>query len=208
MSRRASACGWLAVCAALLLSPLAVAQSPDRAYLLVAKPILRDPNFARTVVLVANAPDGGTLGVILNRPTERSLAELLPGNPRLARFKDPLHFGGPVERAGLFAVFRSEASPGPSFPVLADIHLTLDPGTVEQLLLKPPEQVRLFNGYSGWAPGQLARELQSGAWWVVEADAATVFRADTSTLWDELSARARAVTAGLAAPRAAYAASR
>jgi putative transcriptional regulator len=186
----------------------AAAQVPERGFFLVAKPSLVDPNFQRAVVLVANAPDGATLGVIVNRPTRQSLANILPGNPALAKFTDPLHFGGPVERVGLFAVFRAAASPGASFPVVDDLHLALDPATVEQLLLKPPGQVRFFNGYSGWAPGQLAGELRRGDWWLVEADPAAVFRKDTSTLWDELSTRARSVTAGAPADLRRYAAAR
>lgn len=201
--------GAAALAGFVAFAPAAFAAGPDEpAVFLVAKPAMRDPNFARTVVLVAETPEGGTVGVIVNRPTERSLASLLPGNPRLTRFTEPLYFGGPVERAGLFALFRAAASPGPSFRLVDDLYLALDPATVEQLLRRPPEQVRLFNGYSGWAPGQLARELQRGDWWVVAADAAAVFRKDTSTLWDELMARAQAVTARAPGPPPAYAASR
>jgi putative transcriptional regulator len=173
----------------------AMAQAPDGGFFLVAKPSIRDPNFARTVVLVTHAPDGATLGVILNRPTERSLANLLPGNERLARFTEPLYFGGPVAAAGLFAVFRGTEDHGQSFPVLGDVRLALDPTTVEQLLLKPPEALRLFAGYAGWAPGQLAGELARGDWWTLKADVENIFRKDTATLWDELSRRAQSVTA-------------
>jgi putative transcriptional regulator len=174
---------------------LAAAQAPAGGFFLVAKPGLLDPNFARTVVLVAPTPDGATLGVILNRPTKQSLAELLPGNARLAQFTQPLLFGGPVEHAGLFAVFRGSEDRGPSFPVLADVRLALQPATVEQLLLKPPEALLLFVGYAGWAPGQLDSELARGDWWTVRADVDTIFRKNTDTLWDELSRRAQSVTA-------------
>jgi putative transcriptional regulator len=173
----------------------ATAQPTDRGFFLVAKPSLLDPNFQRTVVLVANAPDGATLGVIINRPTQQSLASILPGNPTLAKFTEPLYFGGPVERVGLFAVFRAKETPGQSLSAGEDLHLALHPPTVEQLLLKPPEQIRFFNGFSGWAPGQLASELQRGDWWVFDADADTVFRKDTATLWEELAQRARSITA-------------
>jgi putative transcriptional regulator len=173
----------------------AAAQPTDRGFFLVAKPSLLDPTFQRTVVLVANAPDGATLGVIINRPTQQSLASILPGNSTLAKFTEPLYFGGPVERVGLFAVFRTKEVPGQSLPAGDDLHLALHPPTVEQLLLKPPEQVRFFNGYSGWGPGQLANELQRGDWWVFDADADTVFRKDTATLWEELARRARSITA-------------
>ncbi len=190
----------LLAAALALLAATAGAQTPERGFFLVAKPSILDPNFSRTVVLVAHAPDGATLGVILNRPTKRSLADVLPGNAQLARFTEPLRFGGPVEREGLFAVFRAETSPGQSFAVLEDVHLALHPATVEQLLLKPPAALQFFVGYAGWAPGQLAGELARGDWWIVKADAETVFRKDTSALWDELERRARAVTAGLPRP--------
>jgi putative transcriptional regulator len=183
--------------AALALGPVtgAHAQGPERGVFLVAKPSIQDPNFARTVVLVTRAPDGGTVGVILNRPTRQSLADVLPGNAQLARFTEPLHFGGPVERVGLFAVFQASASPGQSFPVFDDVHIALHPETVEQLLLKPPGALRFFVGYSGWAPGQLEGEVGRGDWWTVAADAETVFRKDTATLWEDLARRARSVTA-------------
>jgi putative transcriptional regulator len=188
--------------AALLAAALALGaaaagaqQVPEHGFFLVAKPSIVDPNFGRSVVLVTHAPDGGTVGVILNRPTKQSLADILPGNAQLARFTEPLHFGGPVERTALFAVFRSDASPGESFPVIEDVHIALHPETVEQLLRKPPAALRFFVGYAGWAPGQLKGELGRGDWWVVNADAETVFRKDTATLWDDLARRARSVTA-------------
>jgi putative transcriptional regulator len=193
--------------AALLAAALALgtgasdAQIPERGFFLVAKPTILDPNFSRTVVLVAHAPDGGTVGVILNRPTKQSLADVLPGNAQLARFTEPLHFGGPVEQAALFAVFRADASPGESFAVIEDVHIALHPETVEQLLRTPPAALRFFVGYAGWAPGQLQGELGRGDWWVVNADAETVFRKDTATLWDDLARRARSVTALRAAAR-------
>jgi putative transcriptional regulator len=184
------------IAAALALAAhVALAQAPSGGFFLVAKPSILDPNFSRTVVLVTTAPDGAMLGVILNRPTKRSLAEILPGNERLARFTEPLHFGGPVEQAGLFAVFRGTEDPGPSFPVIEDVRLALQPATVEQLLLKPPEALRLFVGYAGWGPGQLAGELARGDWWTLKADLDSIFRKDTGTLWDELQRRAQSVTA-------------
>ncbi|HET9042107.1 MAG TPA: YqgE/AlgH family protein [Burkholderiales bacterium] len=190
-----AALGLLLAAVLALGAPAATGQPTDRGFFLVAKPSIVDPTFQRTVVLVANAPDGATLGVIINRPTQQSLASILPGNPTLAKFTEPLYFGGPVERVGLFAVFRAKEAPAQSLHAGDDVHLALHPPTVEQLLLKPPEHLRFFNGYSGWAPGQLANELQRGDWWVFEADADTVFRKDTSTIWEELARRARSITA-------------
>ena len=190
----------LLLLAALLGSaPFASAQTdknPNGVFL-VATPALVDPNFRHSVVLVTQAPDGSTAGFIVNRPGRRSLAQILPENEVLKRFTEPLYQGGPVEAAGLFAVFRAKENPQGALRVLGDVSFAMHPAVVEILLHAPPERVRFFNGYCGWAPGQLAAELERGGWYVLNADADTVFRKDMDKLWEELVRRARAVTAFL-----------
>lgn len=180
-------------------APFAAAQTVNNpnGVFLVATPALADPNFRRSVVLVTQAPDGNTVGFIVNRPGRRSLAQILPDNQVLKRFTEPLYLGGPVEAAGLFAMFRAKDNPQGALRVLGDVSFAMDPAVVEMVLQAPPERVRLFNGYSGWAPGQLAAELERGGWYVLNADADTVFRKDMDKLWEELVRRARAVTAFL-----------
>lgn len=189
--------------AALLGSaPSALAQTGDSAngIFLVASPALLDPNFHHSVVLVTQLPDGGSIGFMVNRPGERSLAQILPDNTLLKRFTEPIYLGGPVEAAGLFAMFRAKAGPPGALRVLGDVYFAMDPAVVEQLLHAPPERVRFFNGYAGWAPGQLALELERGGWHVLNADVDSVFRKNTNTLWQELLLRVRAVTASLRLP--------
>jgi putative transcriptional regulator len=190
----------LLVLAALLGSaPWASAQSGEtpNGVFLVAAPALVDRHFRHSVVLVTQAPDGSTVGFIVNRPGRRSLAEILPENEVLKRFTEPLYLGGPVDEAGLFAVFRAKENPPGALRVLDDVSFALDPAVVEQMLHVPPQQVRFFNGLAGWAPGQLAAELELGGWYVVSANADTVFRTNMDGLWEELLVRARAVTASL-----------
>ncbi|HEY5291057.1 MAG TPA: YqgE/AlgH family protein [Burkholderiales bacterium] len=190
----------LLLLAALLGSaPFASAQTgtnPNGVFL-VATPALVDPNFRHSVVLVTQAPDGSTVGFIVNRPGRRSLAQILPDNEVLKRFTEPLYSGGPVEAAGLFAMFRAKENPQGALRVLGDVSFAMDPAVVEMVLHAPPERMRFFNGYAGWAPGQLAAELERGGWYVLNAEADTVFRKDMDTLWEELIRRARAVTAML-----------
>jgi putative transcriptional regulator len=186
---------------AALLGPASLAsaetgKNPNGVFL-VATPALLDPNFHRSVVLVTQALDGSTVGFIVNRPGRRSLAQILPDNEVLKRFTEPLYLGGPVEAAGLFAVFRAKDNPPGALRVLDDVSFAMDPAILEIVLRAPPERVRLFNGYSGWAPGQLAAELERGGWYVLNADADTIFRKDMDKLWEELVRRARAVTAFL-----------
>ena len=190
---------WLVLAALLGSAPIASAQSGNSAngLFLVASPGMLDPNFRRSVVLVTQMADGGSVGFIVNRPGQRSLAQILPDNKLMQRFTEPIYLGGPVEAAGLFAVFRSGENPPGALRVLSEVSFAMDPAVLEQLLHTPPGQVRFFNGYAGWVPGQLARELDRGGWLVLNADANTVFRKDTDTLWQELLVRARAVTASL-----------
>ena len=190
----------LLLLAALLgAAPPLPAQSGDSAngVFLVASPALADPNFRHSVLLVTQMADGGSIGFIVNRPGRLSLAQILPHNEVLKRFTEPLYLGGPVEATGLFAMFRAKDKPPGALRVLGDLSFAMDPAVVEQLLHAPPAQLRFFNGYAGWGPGQLAFELERGGWFVLHADADTVFRKNMDTLWDELLARARAVTASL-----------
>jgi putative transcriptional regulator len=175
----------------------AQAETAPNGVFLIAKPALVDPNFRRSVVLVTQAPDGTTVGFIINRPGSRSLAQILPENELFKRFTEPLYNGGPVDAAGLFAVFRAREKRDGALSVLDGVSFALDPAVVETLMHRPPEKVRFFNGYAGWAPGQLAAEMERGGWYVLNADADTVFRKDMGTLWEELVRRVQAVTAML-----------
>lgn len=184
--------GWLFLAAATLALPAA---AEERGFLIVAKPHVPDPNFHRTVVLVTQTPDGAALGLVLNRPAAKSLAEVVPEDPKLARFTEPLYIGGPVEQVGLFAAFRAAQAPGEALRAGEDLWIALAPQTVERLLHAPPATVRFYVGYAGWAPGQLRGEIDRGDWWVLDADPDIVFRPDTRGLWDELARRARSPTA-------------
>ena len=169
--------------------------------LLVAKPAMADPNFSESVVLVTQDGSGAAIGVIINRPTSQSLAGLLPGNEKLKPFTDPIYFGGPVEDGGIVALYQVDGGGqgaeklGQSFAMLAGVNLALHPEAVEALMAKPPTKIRFYIGYSGWQPGQLRSEIERGAWHVLEADAATLFRTDMDKLWPELIGRMRSVTA-------------
>jgi putative transcriptional regulator len=184
---------------AALLAPMHQASAQGAAaangIFLLAAPGLLDPNFHHAVVLVTQLPDGGSVGFIVNRPGERSLAQILPHNEMFKRFTEPLYLGGPVEAAGLFAMFRAKDNPPGALRVLDDLSFAMQPAVLEQLLHAPPAHVRFFNGYAGWAPGQLVQELARGGWYVLNADADSVFRKDTGTLWQDLLLRVNAVTA-------------
>jgi putative transcriptional regulator len=177
-----------ALCLALLCAPVvapdAAAQPASRpnAVLLVAKPELDDPNFARTVVLITQADSGETVGVILNRPSERTY-------PRTG---EVLFSGGPVMRDVVLVLFRSaEAPAAPAFHVLRGVYLSMHPDNIEKLSSGDRGNYRLYSGFSGWAPGQLESEMQRESWHVLPASEALLFRASTEGMWEELIEKVR-----------------
>ncbi|MER3453489.1 MAG: hypothetical protein C4344_07695 [Acidimicrobiia bacterium] len=155
-----------------------------RGKLLVATPLIGDPNFERTVVLVLEHNDEGALGVVLNRPSEVELLGPLPGWDRFAAHPPVVFVGGPVSREAVIALARvgSDAPEGAVTPVVGPVgalDITRDPDEVGAGV----EALRIFAGYAGWAPGQLEEEIDAGAWFVVEALPGDTFDADPARLW-------------------------
>lgn len=188
----ATALRWLAVLAALV-PPLAGAQGPQpNGIFLVARRGIADPNFRETVVLVTQPPRGGPVGLIVNRPLGRRLSELFPGHEALASSPDVLFEGGPVARDTLFFLVRASEPPPRAFAVLRGVYLTGDLELLERLLQRPQPMagLRVYAGYSGWAPGQLEREIARGDWHLLPADAETVFEKEPARIWPELEKRA------------------
>lgn len=190
--RRILAC--TAFFAAVALTGTAAAQDHSRTLLLVARPGLPDPNFRESVVLVTQDEKANAVGLIVNRPTQRSLASILPGE-RFKRFTEPVFFGGPVAANGLFALFRAPTSPGDALAMLPGLFFAGNPSTLDELMHKPPASIRFFTGYAGWGPAQLRGEIDRGDWYVLNADAETVFTKDTRDLWNRLMLKARTITA-------------
>ncbi len=184
--------GLAAACVLLAYGTYAAAQGPNGVFL-IAKPDLADSNFSRTVVLVTQTEDFSTVGVILNRPTPLKLSQLEPGL-ETGKYRDAVFFGGPVMVKSLVAVFLSETRPpAAAFHVLPKLYMTLHPDNVKMLVASEGRRYRLYAGFSGWAPRQLENEFDREGWFVLPADADTVFRTDTAGLWEELVQRVRAL---------------
>jgi len=192
---------WALALLLLVCAAHGVAQEGSRTLFLVAKPGLPDPNFRESVVLVTQNEKGETAGVIINRPTNRSLASILPGE-RFKRFTEPVFFGGPVMSEGLFAVYRAVKRVGDSMTMLPGVYLALKAATLDELMHNPPQSIRFYSGVSGWAKGQLQAEIERGDWFVLNADADTVFTsgADNEGLWRRLVRMARTTTAEITGP--------
>jgi putative transcriptional regulator len=184
-----------ALACALLLWTAAAAAQPN-GILLVARPDLVDPNFKETVVLVTRVNDGATVGVVLNRPSSRHLVDVAPNWPGAGEFTEPLYAGGPVMREVVIALFNSPQEPkAPAFRVLPHVYLSMHPGNLEPLIAHPAGPMRLYAGFSGWAPRQLEAEVDRGGWFTMRATEDLIFRKDTSGMWQELAQRAQGARA-------------
>ena len=147
------------------------------------------------MVLVTRSGDGGTVGVILNRPTSLKLGDFFTREFTTANYDGPIYRGGPVMRQALVCLFRSDAPPrAAAFHVLKDVYLTMHPDNIERLLADPAARYRLYAGFSGWAPGQLENEFAREGWYVLPADEASVFGdigEDGERYWAGMVERAR-----------------
>jgi putative transcriptional regulator len=157
--------------------------------LLVSVPTLHDPNFFRSVVFMIEHTEEGALGVVLNQPSETridaALDSPLDAWAPLAAPPGVAFIGGPVQQhdalIGLARVSSVDISDEWQ-PLLGRIG-TVDLGRDPRDARADIEAVRIFAGYSGWAPSQLEGELEAGGWHVVDALPDDLLTSDPANLW-------------------------
>jgi putative transcriptional regulator len=134
--------------------------------LLVAHPNMLDPNFRRTVLFVSeHEPNEGALGVIINRPLDRPVTELVSGTPPAGLANVPVFLGGPVGKNQLmFAAFEWQKGQG----LKLNQNIAFD-GASDATKHKELLTVCAFVGYAGWGAGQLETEVKQKAWLVRKA---------------------------------------
>ena len=182
----------LCIAVALLVACAAQAQPVANGVFLVAQPTLTAPAFRRTVILITQRPDGGSLGVILNRPTEIALRAAFPQHECIAAQPQNLYHGGPLQPQAMLFLVRTNTPPPASIAVLRDVYLTSDADWVNSALGDEQRlsEIRVFAGYAAWAPKQLRSEMERQGWYILPADSASIFEKQTAELWLELVKRA------------------
>jgi putative transcriptional regulator len=184
--------------AGLLFAAAGLAQAQEDAMILIAHPAFRDLEYRQTVLIAAPAPNGGHVGVILNRPTRRSLGSLFPEHEPSKKVVEPVFYGGPFSRGALVALVRADQAPGQgSVLLMKNLYLAFRANTIDHVIETTPNEARYFVGYVGWRPGELKGEIDRGLWSVSNAELDTIFRKDTEGLWDELQQQSRRIRAGL-----------
>jgi putative transcriptional regulator len=186
----------VALLALLVAPPFAGAQGQDDAIILIAHPAFRDLEYRQTVLVAAPAPNGGHVGVILNRPTRRSLGSLFPEHEPSKKVADPVYYGGPFSRGALVALVRADNTPGSgSVLLMKNLYLAFRANTIDHVIEATPNEARYFVGYVGWRPGELRGEIDRGLWSVANADLEVIFRKDTEGLWEELLQQSKRIRA-------------
>jgi putative transcriptional regulator len=183
--RRAAALAAAVVCASSAARVLAASPRVKPGVFLYASPALGDPNFAESVVLLVQHGAGGSMGLIVNRPTPVPVREAVRALAETRGLDLRIYEGGPVQPDVVLALVRSARDLAHAHRVLPGVHLSSEPERWKAVARDPEAQSRLrvYAGYAGWAPGQLAHELRLGSWVVAPADAASIFSADPDALW-------------------------
>ncbi|MEY2447400.1 MAG: putative transcriptional regulator [Acidimicrobiaceae bacterium] len=158
----------------------------------MATPLLNDPNFERTVVLMLEDNEDGALGLVLNRPSPLEVGEPLPDWADLSASPPVVFVGGPVSRSSVIALARRSDEPDLSddswTSVLGPIGV-LDLTADAALLHAAVDDVRVFAGYAGWDAEQLRGEIAEGAWFVVDAVPNDATTDEPEELWREVLRR-------------------
>jgi putative transcriptional regulator len=155
--------------------------------LLVASPGLLDPNFRRTVVLVTEHTEDGAAGLVLNRPTQSEVAEIVPALESLVDDGEPVFMGGPVQPNGVLVLGEFLDPDDAAVPLFGALGFpSLDePDEVVPLTTRR----RIFAGYAGWGSGQLEDELAREDWILEEAQPDDAFTEAPQELWADVLRR-------------------
>jgi putative transcriptional regulator len=158
-----------------------------RGHLLVAGGSLFDPNFRRTVVLIADHDDEGASGVVLDRASELTVAEAAPPLAGLVEPGALLHLGGPVQPQAAVVLADFEHPEFADKIVFGTVGLVT--GEEADDVREHIRRARVYAGYAGWGPGQLEGELGENSWIVEPALVEDVFTEAPDRLWSNVLKR-------------------
>jgi putative transcriptional regulator len=159
-----------------------------RGQLLIASPALIDPNFRRTVVLVVAHDEEGAVGLVLNRRTDKEVAEAVPELAELVPPGAVVSIGGPVQAEAVVVLAEWDDPDEAGAIVFEDVGLMSSEAESDEVAAAT-RRVRVFAGYAGWGGGQLEAELDEPSWIVEPAGTEDVFGEDEGDLWSSVLRR-------------------
>jgi putative transcriptional regulator len=155
---------------------------PHQGVILISEPSLRDFYFRQSVILLAEHNDEGSFGIIINKPIETRLNEVLKD------FTDldiPVYLGGPVKTDSIFFIHTKE-NIGKSLKIIDGLYWGGDIDTIREMLemrMIKENEIRFFIGYSGWNPKQLDREIREKSWVLSHTTVDEVINQHPEKLW-------------------------
>ena len=160
----------------------------EKGSLLIANPVLPDPNFSRTVILLCDHDEQGSFGLVINRSTQLKAPDLFLNINILKSYNEKIYLGGPVSQSMVFFLCRSPSAAGKLDEVCSGVYLGSNLETLESLyasLENPEQDIRFYLGYSGWSGGQLAEEMEQNSWLVQRANEQFIFLDSESLIWPQ-----------------------
>ena len=153
-----------------------------KGHLLLASPTLRDPNFARSVVLIGAHSEDGAMGVVLNRPSAVTVAEAVPALGEAVGEDEPVYVGGPVHQSSIVVLAEFLDTSNAGLLVLDSIGFPSSDADLDGLA-GTTVRGRVFAGYAGWSAQQLEAEIEDGDWIAHDAGPEHIFSELPSELW-------------------------
>jgi|OpeIllAssembly_1097287.scaffolds.fasta_scaffold68893_4 putative transcriptional regulator len=153
--------------------------------ILISEPFLNDTYFRRSVVLLTEHSEEGSVGFVLNKPVELSVSDVLKDFPEIDA---SISIGGPVNTNTVHYIHSLGSLIPNSVKVMKNLYWGGDFETIKSLIIQGKigrYDIRFFLGYAGWSPKQLENELSGNAWVVSELDAETIMKSSNLSMWHE-----------------------
>jgi putative transcriptional regulator len=173
------------------MSALAEGYSLEKGRFIVATDVLDDGTFSQAVIYITQSGEKGSYGLMINRPMDIALEEVMPEEGAKPHAQDDLFFGGPLHNQYIFSLSDNEMAED-VHKVDAGVVLGAGFETLSRLLndeQQKAKQVRAYVGFASWTPGQLEDQIEKGQWIVVPAESGEIFASDTEALWSSLYTR-------------------
>lgn len=157
--------------------------TPSKGRILVSEPFLPDPNFERTIVLLCEHNDEGSMGFVLNKPSQAEIGDVIEA---LEDLSSTVLVGGPVQQDTLHYLHRCAGLEN-AIHIIDDIYWGGDFDNLKSLIHTKQihsKDIKFFLGYSGWSAGQLQAELEVDSWIVSDKfDTKLIFETQPQDMW-------------------------
>jgi len=162
-----------------------MSENPAKGKVLISEPFLNDPNFKRTIILLTEHGEEGSIGFVLNKPTDYRIHEVIEEFPE---FDSVVYYGGPVQLNTLQFIYKGENVIDGSIEIMPGLYWGGSFDILKTLISSgavSPRDFRFFLGYSGWIDGQINDELAINSWIVANSSIENIFSDEPDKLWRE-----------------------